>query len=237
VSRTPIDSSADAQAPAVVRALAISHLGSLPQATLVEMTHDATLLRVAAGSAIHRDGDTAAHLEVVVSGLIRVFLSAPDGRTLTVRYCRPGQLMGALSLFTDSFSMPATTQALIDSAVLALQPATVRRLAERDTQVAVALMHELSERATAFVAEISQGAFSTVRQRLCRHLLDLASDAQSGRELFVGATQQELAEAVGSVREVVVRTLRELRAEGIVQTDRRGIRVLEPGKLLLESGT
>jgi CRP/FNR family transcriptional regulator, cyclic AMP receptor protein len=237
VSRTPTDSSADAQAPAVVGALAISHLGSLPQATLDEMTHDATLLRVTAGSAIHRDGDTAAHLEIVVSGLIRVFLSAPDGRTLTVRYCRPGHLMGALSLFTDSFAMPATTQALVDSAVLALRPATVRRLAERDSQVAVVLMHELSERAAAFVAEISQGAFSTVRQRLCRHLLDLASEAQSGRELFVGATQQELAEAVGSVREVVVRTLRELRAEGIVQTDRRGIRVLEPGKLLMESGT
>jgi CRP/FNR family transcriptional regulator, cyclic AMP receptor protein len=221
----------------VVAAINASHLHALPPATLQALTRGAMTLHVPAGEAIHRDGDTAAHLEIVVSGLIRVFLSAPDGRTLTVRYCRPGQLMGALSLFTDSFSMPATTQALVDSAVLALRPATVRRLAERDTQVAVALMHELSERATAFVAEISQGAFSTVRQRLCRHLLDLASEAQSGRELFVGATQQELAEAVGSVREVVVRTLRELRAEGIVQTDRRGIRVLDPGRLLADSGT
>jgi CRP/FNR family transcriptional regulator, cyclic AMP receptor protein len=237
VSNTPTDSSADAQESAVARALAMSHLSSLPEATLVELTHDAALLRVAAGSAIHRDGDTAAHLEVVVSGLIRVFLSAPDGRSLTVRYCRPGQIMGALSLFSDSFSMPATTQALVDSQVLALRPVTVRQLAERDPQVALALLHELSERAGAFVAEISRGVFSTVRQRLCRHLLDLASEAQSGRELHVDATQQELAEAVGSVREVVVRTLRELRAEGIVQTDRRGVRVLEPAKLLLESGT
>jgi CRP/FNR family transcriptional regulator, cyclic AMP receptor protein len=237
VPRTSPASSAERAAPAVARALASSHLGSVPPALLAELTRDATLLRVAAGSPIHRDGDTAVHLEVVVSGLIRVFLTAPDGRTLTVRYCRPGQIMGALSLFRESFSMPATTQALVDSELLALRPATVRLLAERDPQLAVALLHELSERASSFVAEISRGAFSTVRQRLCRHLLDLASEAQSGRELFIGATQQELAEAVGSVREVVVRTLRELRAEGIVQTDRHGIRVLEPGKLLQESGT
>lgn len=195
------------------------------------------MLHVAAGSAIHRDGDTTAHLEVVVNGLIRVYLSAPDGRTMTVRYCRTGQIMGALSLFTDSFSMPATTQALVDSEVLALRPATVRSVAEEDPQVATALLRELSERASSFVGEISAGAFSTVRQRLCRHLLDLASESQRGSELFVSATQQELAEAVGSVREVVVRTLRELRTEGIIQTDRRGIRVMRPEQLLAESGT
>jgi CRP/FNR family transcriptional regulator, cyclic AMP receptor protein len=192
---------------------------------------------VAAGEAIHRDGETAAHFEIVLSGLIRVFLTAPDGRTMTVRYCRPGQIMGALSLFTDTFSMPATTQALIDSEVLALRPMIVRRLAHADTQVAAALLRELSERAASFVAEISAGAFSTIRQRLCRHLLDLASAEQHGAELLVSATQQDLADAVGTVREVVVRTLRELRAEGVVQTDRGGIRILRPEQLLVESGT
>jgi CRP/FNR family transcriptional regulator len=44
-------------------------------------------------------------------------------------------------------------------------------------------------------------------------------------------SQQELADLVGSVREVVSRALRDLRAEGIVGVTRSGITVLNPSRL------
>jgi hypothetical protein len=44
-------------------------------------------------------------------------------------------------------------------------------------------------------------------------------------------SQQELAEAVGSVREVVSRTLRQLRDEGVVDSGASWIAVLDPGRL------
>ena len=48
-------------------------------------------------------------------------------------------------------------------------------------------------------------------------------------------SQQELADAVGTVREVVVRTLRELRQLGMIETGRRGIRILAAERLLAEA--
>jgi CRP/FNR family cyclic AMP-dependent transcriptional regulator len=84
-----------------------------------------------------------------------------------------------------------------------------------------------------------------VRQRVARHLLDLASarvgeqpgsDHRAGRELVVQVSQQELANAVGTVREVVVRVLRELRQDGVVRTERDRIVLLEPGRLIQEQG-
>ncbi|HEX5878773.1 MAG TPA: helix-turn-helix domain-containing protein [Actinomycetota bacterium] len=77
------------------------------------------------------------------------------------------------------------------------------------------------------------------------HLLDLASarvgeqtgsDHRAGRELVVQVSQQELANAVGTVREVVVRVLRELRQDGVVRTERDRIVLLEPGRLIQEQG-
>jgi hypothetical protein len=44
-----------------------------------------------------------------------VIVTAPDGRTMTVRYCRPGGLLGVMSLFTTGFVMPAATQALVEA--------------------------------------------------------------------------------------------------------------------------
>lgn len=216
-------------------AIAASNLRGLPPGDIADLAVDATRRRIPAATTVHRQGEAAPHLELVVTGFIRVYVTAPDGRTMTVRYCRPGAILGAVSLFATSFALPATIQALVPSELLALRPATVRRLVDRDARVARALLQELSERVLSFIAEIPSGAFATVRQRVARHLLDLASEQQRDRELVARVTQQELADAVGTVREVVVRTLRELRAAGLVQTRREGIFIVDPERLLAET--
>jgi CRP/FNR family transcriptional regulator, cyclic AMP receptor protein len=216
-------------------AIEASHLRSLPSEALARLAVDASRSRLPAGSTIHREGDTSPHLEVVVSGLIRVFVTAPHGRTMTARYCRPGALIGAVSLFASPFLLPATIQAVTDADLLAFRASVVRRAAERDARVARALIDELSERVLSFIAEIPGSAFATVRQRVARHLLDLASEGQTGPELVAAIGQQDLADAVGTVREVVVRALRELRQAGLLETRRDRIVLLDPERLLSEA--
>jgi CRP/FNR family transcriptional regulator, cyclic AMP receptor protein len=207
-------------------AVSNSHLRDLPSEVLQDLMQEAVRARIPAGSVTHWEGEDAPHLELVISGIVRGFVSAPDGRTMTIRYCRPGALLGALSLFTTDFVMPATVQA--------------SQAAERDTRVARAFLEELSERAQTFIYEIPGSVFATVRQRVARHLLDLALERepghQSGQELVAPVSQKELAEAAGTVREVVVRVLREFREVGAIRTARNGIVIIDPARLALEQG-
>lgn len=215
-----------------------SHLRDLPPEVLDKLLEGAVQSKVAAGSVAHRALEADQYLQLVITGVIRVFVTAPDGRTMTIRYCRSGELLGAMSLFSNEFTEPATKQALVDTQLLTLSPSTVRALAQRDLRVARALLIELSERARNFVNEIPGTAFATVRQRVARQLLDLASthqqDSDPNGELAVRITQQDLAEAVGTVREVVVRTLRQLRDAGVVRTERERIVLLDPAQLTEE---
>jgi CRP/FNR family transcriptional regulator len=219
-------------------AVRASHLRDLPSEVLDELLEGAVRTKVSAGSIAHRALETDQYLELVITGVIRIFVTAPDGRTMTIRYCRSGELLGAMSLFSDEFAEPATKQALVDTQLLMISPPKVRALAQRDLRVAGALLVELSERARNFVNEIPGTAFATVRQRVARQLLDLASteqhDSDPSGELVVRITQQDLAAAVGSVREVVVRVLRELRDAGTVRTERNGIVLLDPAQLTEE---
>ena len=175
-----------------------------------------------------------------MSGVVRVFVTAPDGRTMTIRYCRSGALIGVMSLFAAGFTLPATIQALVDADVLRLSPSAARTAADRDVRVARAFLAEQSERALNFVYEIPGSAFATMRQRVARHLLDLASERASGcargQELGVPVTQRELADSVGTAREVVVRVLRELRQDGLVRTERDRIVLVDPDRLTRELG-
>jgi CRP/FNR family transcriptional regulator, cyclic AMP receptor protein len=222
----------------VSAAVGASHLRELPPELLDELFTGAVRAKLPAGAVGHRESEDAPYLELVISGVIRVFVAAPDGRTMTIRYCRPGELLGAMSLFSTGFSEPATKQALVDAELLSISPTRVRQVAERDVRVARVFLIELSERARNFVHEIPGSAFATVRQRVARQLLDLASmrPGQLDGELSVQITQQDLAAAAGTVREVVVRTLRQLRECGAVRTERDRIVVLDPARLTVEQG-
>jgi CRP/FNR family transcriptional regulator, cyclic AMP receptor protein len=184
-------------------AVSMSHLRELPAEVLDELLAGSTRMNVPTGSVTHWEGEPDPHLERVISGVVRVFVTAPDGRTMTVRYCRSGALIGVMSLFAAGFAMPATTQALVDAEVLRISAAVARHLLDL---------------ASARVGEPP------------------ASDHRAGRELIVQVSQQDLANAVGTVREVVVRVLRELRQDGVVRTERDRIVLLEPARLIQEQG-
>lgn len=209
----------------------LSNLANLAGSRIADLVTDATLVSVSAGSALHREGESAPHCEVVLAGLVRVYVRGADGRTMTIRYCRDGSLIGVASLFEPAFAMPASVEAVTPAEILKLDPARVTRMTKQHPDVAAALLMELSERAMSFAAEAAWGMFATVRQRVARHLLDLATTVASG-ELVAQVSHQELAEAVGSVREVVVRVLGELRSEDILRTGRARVEVLDPERLL-----
>jgi CRP/FNR family transcriptional regulator, cyclic AMP receptor protein len=78
-------------------------------------------------------------------------------------------------------------------------------------------------------------AFGSVRQRIARHLLDLAAEQQRDTRLVARLSHQELADATRTVREVAARVLRQMRDDGLVETTRQGIEVLDPSALQREA--
>ena len=215
----------------------MSHLRELPPEVLDALLVGSTRITVPGGSVTHWEGEPEPHLELVLAGVVRVYVSAPDGRTLTVRYCRTGALSWASSRCTRSRIRHAGDNAGGGGRGVAVhRPCrAAAALADRDVRVARALLVELSERAAEFGGGDNGGsAFSSVRQRVARHLLDLAgaagaASAAGGGVLVARISQQGLADAVGTVREVVVRTLRELRRDGLVDTGRGGIAISSAG--------
>lgn len=118
-------------------------------------------------------------------------------------------------------------QAVTGASVAAIRADTLRSMLESDPRVARGCAEELTRQLYCPLDDLSQQAFLSVRERLIRHLLDLATPSE-GRHLVVRATQQELADAVGSVREVVTRSLRELHRRKLLETGRDQVVLLDP---------
>ena len=179
-----------------------------------------------------RDGTGPA---VVVSGRLRYFLSAPDGRELTLRYLAPGDLVG--TVIRDQSRAATRVEVLSDAVLLHLDEVHMRSLAARRPELAEALLGEVTARLRAAYARLAARAFSDVRSRVARDLIERAEmcgPVQPGAH--VNVTQQSLADATGTVREVVARAVREMRREGLVASNGEGITVLDPERLTRVAG-
>ncbi len=198
-------------------------LFALPRDAAERLLAEAIRVNVPAGSLMYRD-DESPSLIVVIRGLLRVFLTSPDGRQVTVRYARSGDVAG-LALVIGGPG-PMSIQAMVSSLVIALRVDSLRALLATDPGVARACAEELTRQLYWLLGDISEQTFLTLRQRLARQLLRLATGGPGDLVVHVG--QQELADAIGSVREVVTRNLHELREEGLIDVSRDAITIRDP---------
>jgi CRP/FNR family transcriptional regulator, cyclic AMP receptor protein len=219
--------------PDVAEALAKSFLGRLPSEIVDPVLADQVRLDYPAGTTIYRGGEPARAM-LVVSGLIRIYVTSREGRQVTVRYGRPTDVIGTALIIGGPLDVDAQT--LAPTSVFVLNARRLEDAARRDVGLAYAMAEEVSRRLDEAIDQIAINAFGSVKQRVASQLLDLASTQQRPESPLVAeVSQQELADAIGSVREVVTRALRDLRAAGIVATLKDRVEILDPIRLHQES--
>jgi CRP/FNR family transcriptional regulator, cyclic AMP receptor protein len=199
------------------------------------MRDGASLKELTAGEMLWRSADRErliAPLALVVDGLIRVYMLAPTGREVTVRYASDGALIGLPATIGGEevlANTPANVQAVTRSRVLLLSGTRLRSLAATDATVAWPVAQYFARAIHSSERLWMSNMFLPIRVRLAYHLLDLAI-RQDG-QLIVLANQQDLANAVGSVREVIARTLLGFADEGLVSRTSGGLVLTLPAEL------
>ena len=228
----PDQSENDRSAVRVVGLLRRGCWAAVPIGTIESLAAGGRVVDFRAGSTVYTEAD-AERLAVVMHGLMRVYMHASDGRQVTVRYVRAGDLLGVPALIGGP--APVFAQAVTPGEAFFFDVAQVKRAALVDASLAWALAEEFVHRLYDVLEELAGNAFASVRQRVARHLLDLAtSHPDARRTLIAMVNQQDLANSVGSVREVVARILAELRAEGLVRTSPGRIEILDPIRMSQE---
>jgi CRP/FNR family cyclic AMP-dependent transcriptional regulator len=210
----------------VARALSLSLLGGLSPETLEPLLATAIRVDIPAGSTIYR-ADDPPRVALVAEGLLRGYFTTDDGRQVTLRYDRPGDMLGML--LVTAGPMEHGVEAVMPSTILLLDARTYQALARLDPGLAWLTARELGAITAEMVDEMRVGC-APVRQRVARHVVALHEATDGDRGVF-RVTHQQLAAAVGSAREVTSRALRELKADGLVATGRDRIRVLDPAGL------
>lgn len=170
-----------------------------------------------------------APLLMVVSGLVRTF-RRNGVRQVTTRYAGSSDLVGIPSVIR--YGSSAHGEVVADAHVLRMVSSRLRELIRHDAASAWVVLGEIARLHDAAVDMACNNVFLSVRERVARHLLDLAAQDQPSGRLVVHASHQDIADAIGSVREVVSRVLREMKADGLVNRAGDTIVLLHPAGLV-----
>lgn len=177
---------------------------------------------------------THAGLALIVSGALRYYLPAADGRQVTVGYLGPGNVIGTLQ---DESTAGLRIQVIAATILWHLQADRVHHLIERRPEFTRALLDEATHGLRHSFQVLAASTFTTVRARVARDIVERASlSGPLAAGIHVMVTHQSLADATGSVREVVARALHNLEREGIVETGRSSVTVLDPDALRRMAG-
>jgi len=199
---------------------------------------DDGLLRALAEKAVERRlardeilfmmGDDANGLYVVVSGSVRAFRTGNDGRQQIIHTERSGSTIGELPLF-DGQPYPSTVAAEEDSVVLFLNKNSVQHLFSAHPDIAMTALRVLSRRLRRCAELVESISLRAVGQRLAQWFLHEATTRghKSGRgsEVELALSREQMANRIGSVREVVSRAISRLEQEGLIEIQAHRLRI------------
>jgi len=179
-----------------------------------------------AGELLFSEGEPCNGLHIIALGKVRIFKTSMSGREQVLAVNVPGESIAEIPVF-DGGPYPASAVAIEDVEIAFISRRDFNAYCLEHPEVALKVLSVVGARLRRLVGIIEELSFTTIRQRLISALLKLAQSegkkTERGIEFQLPATHQELANQLGTVRELISRNLMRLQAEGLLDVDAREI--------------
>ena len=193
--------------------------GNLQSQELTELAVLARKRGLAQGELLFLAGEKVAGLFVIASGRIRAYRVNAQGREQTIHIEREGATLAEVPVFDDG-TYPATAVAEEPTTVLFLAKKDVRRFMLQHAEVGLTALKLMAQRLRGHADLVDALSLQQVGQRLARFLLAQVrthgSPTDAGLQVDLALSNEELARHIGSVREVISRTLTRLERDGLI---------------------
>jgi CRP/FNR family transcriptional regulator len=185
----------------------------------------------AAGEVVIFEGDPCEAVYFVLEGQVRVYRLSAAGREQVLTRLGPGSTFNTVPPFESSGVNHATVEAVTPVALYVMTSKDFLRLVGECAELALVILRDFATRLDHLTNLVEDLSLHTVRGRLARFLLEHADVGGVARRW----TQEEIAAHLGTVRDMVGRTLRAFADAGLVRMDRQRIVLLDRGGLEAEA--
>lgn len=196
------------------------YFNELPEALLKEITAHMQLREYQRGDILFWEADPCDGLHIVENGSAKIFRLSPQGRQYIVRILQEGDTFAEVPAF-DGGMNPVNVEALENCRVWVIEAEKLRALITAHPVFAQKVLANFGDMLRNLVRMVSEMAFYQVTHRLARLISEYPEEPRPHW------TQEQLAAQLGTVREVVARSLKELERSGAIRIEDRRIHIAD----------
>ncbi|MGC9399457.1 MAG: Crp/Fnr family transcriptional regulator [Anaerolineae bacterium] len=198
-------------------------LSTLPEAALACLAEVAIRRTYAADETIFLAGEPCRAVYFIAEGQVRVYRLSPEGRKQVLVVLEPGQAFNTVPPFLSEPVTPSSAEAITPVTLYAVTRDDFLQLLRRCPDLTLVVLRDFAHRLAHLTDLVENLALHTVRGRLARFLLDQAAGDAVARRW----TQDEIAEQMGTVRDMIGRALRSFADAGLIRVERGRIVLLD----------
>ncbi len=208
----------------------------MSSADLDKVLERATSRRVPKDALVFEQDSEVQFFYLLLHGRVRVVKTTADGQQVIVRYIGAGELLGIAQALGRT-TYPASAVAVVDCVVLAWPSHLWAEFAAAFSSFGASTYKTVGERLQDVQSQVVELATQQVERRVAHALLRLVQ--QTGKKSDDGLlidfpiSRQDIAEMTGATLYTVSRLLSAWEQEGLIESGRQRITVLEPHRLLL----
>lgn len=196
---------------------------------LVELSRGAYLRQYQPGEIVCWQGETCEGLYIIQRGTIKLFKLSGKGRELVIRVIGKGMTFNEVPVF-DGGENVVNVAVLEDSEIWMVERGTICKLLKENPEMSHAVILNLTKNLRMLVSMVEELSFCQVTNRLARLISQLEPEQLTGSTAN-RITQDQLAARLGTVREVVSRSLRDLERSGAIRMHRGQIKIMDDQRL------
>ena len=179
----------------------------VPPLYLAELEKSSVVRKYPKNTVLVSEGDESSHLYIIRKGTVSAYLNNEDGRQVNLNYMHEGEYFGELSLL-DGKPRSASVISITDCEIILVSRASVHELLHKHPDFSLQLLTELTRRVRELTDSVKDLALLDVYGRVSSALEKLCDDNKRIHNPKV--THQDIANMVGSSREMVSRIMKQL---------------------------
>ena len=197
------------------------YFDELPETILKDIAEHMHLREFQRGDVLFWEGDPCDGLHIIEYGSAKIFKLSPQGRQYIVRILQEGDTFSEVPAF-DEGTNPVNVEALETRRVWVINNQKLHELIMEHPVFAQKVLVNFGKMLRGMVRMVSEMAFYQVTHRLARLIAELPQEKSAPHW-----TQEQLAARLGTVREVVARSMKELERSGAIKVEDRRIQIAD----------
>lgn len=178
------------------------------------------------GEIIYREGELCNNIFLVYKGAVKSSKIDEFGKELIINVYKDDDLFGFSAILENAHYFETTT-AMEKTELMVVSKNTMQKLIESNYKLSLEIFQLINDNLIEVKEQLLQMAYGSMRRKTANTILKFAQKMTRKPSDSINISRRDLAGVAGIATESLIRTLTDLKKEGVIEIEGRNIRIID----------